>query len=265
MITQGAALSYAERLILLLTALAEGPNVMSVKELAGLLKLPQSSTHRLLESLVVTGLVARAPQRRYRIGTELFRLAAMVEHRFELVAAARPVMEQVVGACGETCLLALMTRDKSRYLLANKLDATNPLRIQFQLHQNLSLLWGSAGRAILASLDATDVRKVLEEAEESPASHERVPGYQSLMKSLARIRQDGYALTKGQRSAPAAIGIAAPFFDAGGSVCGSLAVVTPEFRLGNDTQDKIIHLVKKSAGALSRALGYVPLAARKVS
>ena len=62
-------IGHAERLILLLTTFAEGPDVMSVKELAEKLGLPQSSTHRLLESLVATGLIGRAPHRRYRIGT----------------------------------------------------------------------------------------------------------------------------------------------------------------------------------------------------
>ena len=105
-----APIGHAERLILLLTAFAEGPDVMSVKELAERLGLPQSSTHRLLESLVATGLIGRAPHRKYRIGTELFRLAAIVEDRFELVATARPIMRQVVGGVAHAIGNALMER-----------------------------------------------------------------------------------------------------------------------------------------------------------
>jgi DNA-binding IclR family transcriptional regulator len=255
-------IGHAERLILLLTAFAEGPDVMSVKELAEKLGLPQSSTHRLLESLVATGLIGRAPHRKYRIGTELFRLAAIVEDRFELVATARPIMQQVVAASGETCLL--LTRSRSTYLLAEKCDSPSPLRFRFQLHQNLSLLWGSAGRAILAWLEMADIRRVIEEAEEAPASHERVPAYQDLLGRLAEIKQQGFAFTKGQRSVPDAVGMGVPFFDVGGQVCGSLAVVAPEFRLNAEKQQLIVRHLRRSAAELSRALGYVPQV-RKIS
>ena len=259
-----APIGYAERLILLLTAFAEGPDVMSVKELAEKLGLPQSSTHRLLESLVATGLIGRAPHRKYRIGTELYRLAAIVEDRFELVATARPIMQQVVAASGETCLLALLTRSRSTYLLAEKCDSPSPLRFRFQLHQNLSLLWGSAGRAILGWLEMADIRRVIAEAEEAPASHERVPAYHDLLATLAEIKQQGFALTKGQRSVPDAVGMAVPFFDVGGQVCGSLAVVAPEFRLNAEKQQLVIRHLRRSAAELSRALGYVPQL-RKIS
>jgi DNA-binding IclR family transcriptional regulator len=257
-------IGHAERLILLLTAFAEGPDVMSVKELAEKLGLPQSTTHRLLESLVATGLIGRAPHRKYRIGTELFRLAAIVEDRFELVTKARPLMQQVVAACGETCLFALLTRSRSTYLLAEKCDSPSPLRFRFQLHQNLSLLWGSAGRAILAWLEMADIRRVLDEAEEAPASHERVPAYQDLLGTLAEIKQLGFALTKGQRSVPDAIGMAVPFFDDAGQVRGSLAVVVPDFRLDAGKQQLIVRHLSRSAAELSRTLGYVPQV-RKIS
>jgi IclR family acetate operon transcriptional repressor len=238
-------MSYAGRLIAVLNAFAEGPDVLSVKELSEQLSLPASSTHRVLEALVEAGFLERARQRRYRIGTEFFRIAARVEHRFELVAAAKPLMAQAVEQCGETCLLGLLTASRNKIVLAHKVDTQLQLRFKFDLLQNITPAWGSLGRSIMAWLSDADLRRVISEAD-----------LETLQRELRRTRTRGVAVTRGQRAAPDAVGISAPFFDATGQVRGAIGVVAPEFRLTPEKTSAISDLVKTQAGKLSRVLGH---------
>jgi DNA-binding IclR family transcriptional regulator len=249
-------MSYSERLIAILRAFAEGPDVLSVKTISERLSLPPSSTHRVLEALVEVGFLERAPQRRYRIGTEFYRIAALVEHRFELVAAAKPFLAHVVEQCGETCLLGLLTPSRSRIVLAHKIDTQLPLRFRFDLLQNITPAWGSLGRSIMAWLGDADLRRVIAEAEPSPVTGKPLPDLRTLQRDLQRIRTRGVAITRGQRAAPDAIGISAAFFDATGQVRGAIGVVAPEFRLTPEKTEMIGHLVKVQAANLSRVLGY---------
>jgi DNA-binding IclR family transcriptional regulator len=249
-------MSYAGRLIAVLNAFAEGPDVLSVKELSEQLSLPASSTHRVLEALVEAGFLERARQRRYRIGTEFFRIAARVEHRFELVAAAKPLMARAVEQCGETCLLGLLTASRNKIVLAHKVDTQLQLRFKFDLLQNITPAWGSLGRSIMAWLSDADLRRVISEAEPSPVTGKPLPDLETLQRELRRTRTRGVAVTRGQRAAPDAVGISAPFFDATGQVRGAIGVVAPEFRLTPEKTSAISDLVKTQAGKLSRVLGH---------
>ncbi len=260
-IISGSA-SYAERLIGVIQAFAEGPEVLTLKELGERLHLPPSSVHRALEPLVELGLVERAPRRRYRMGPELYRIAARVEHRFELVTVAKPLMAEIVAACGETCLLAIFSGSQRRILLAHKVDTKLSLRFKFDLLQNITPVWGSLGRAILAWLPPSEVQAIMTEAEPSPVTGKAVPSLTTLQQEFDEIRRRGIAVSHGQRAAADAIGVSAPFFDATGQVRGGLGVVAPEFRMAPDKVAKVGRLVAQKAAQLSDILGHRPLGSR---
>ena len=77
--------SYVKQVFCILRLFAEGSETLGVKEISEQLTLPPSSMRRILEPLMQLGLVERAPLRRYRVGTELFCIAARIENRFELI------------------------------------------------------------------------------------------------------------------------------------------------------------------------------------
>lgn len=253
-----ARTTYVERLVGILRLFSEESETLGVKEIAERLALPPSSVHRTLEPLVALGLVERAPLRRYRIGTELYRIAARIETRFELIATAKPLVAELAAESGETCLLGLLTPSRSRIVLSHKIDTELPHRFKFDLLTNITPVWGSLGRSILAWLAPADVRRALAEAEPSPVSGAPVPDWAALQEDFAQIRARGVAVSRGQRAAPNAVGVSAAFFDAAGHVRGGLAVVAPDFRMGPERIATIETLVKLHARQLSRLLGHTP-------
>ncbi|MYZ48587.1 IclR family transcriptional regulator [Propylenella binzhouense] len=248
--------SYAERLLGALRLFAEHSDVLTIKEVGEKLGLPPSSAHRVLEPLVELGLVERAPQRRYRIGTEFFRIAMRVQDRFEIVSLARPLVEEAAERTGETCLLALLAPSRRRIVLAYKADTKLPLRFKFDLLENITPAWGSLGRAIMAWLSPTDLARIIEEAGPSPVTGQMLPSLDQLQKEFVEIRRRGVASSKGQRGASDAYGISAPFFDANGQVRGAIGVVAPEFRVGQDAAANTAQVVKRQAAELSRLCGH---------
>ncbi len=248
--------SYVERLFAILRLFSEGSETLGVKEISERLGLPASSVHRILEPLVRLGLLERAPLRRYRVGTELFRIAARIENHFELITIAKPLMAEMAAESNETCIFGLLTPSRSRIVLSYKIDTPLSHRFKFDLLTNITPVWGSLGRSVLAWLKPVDVRRALAEAEPSPVTGAPVPEWRAFQNDLKQIRERGVAISHGQRAAPNAVGVSAPFFDASGQVRGGLGIVAPDVRMPPERIAAIETLVKLHSRHLSRLLGH---------
>src|ERR1017187_7885185 len=74
----------------------------TLKELSLALSLAPSTCHRLLELLGQDGFVERDTNpRRYRIGRDLFRIAALVQSKHDIRAIALPFLRQLVDVRSE--------------------------------------------------------------------------------------------------------------------------------------------------------------------
>ena len=255
---RGASDGTALRLIGVLRHLAEADGEVTVKGLADALALPPSTAHRMLGQLARTGMVeADGARHRYCPGVEYYRLAALVAGRMDLAEIARPIMDEVVAECGETCVLGLYIPGERRMMFVARADSAHPLRYPLALHRPLSVAWGASGRAILAFLPAEEIDAVLALREASPATGAALPAPAEMRRRLADIRSRGVAVSHGEKI-PGAVGIAAPVTRAGGHVIGSLSVTIPELRFQPDSEARLVELVRSRAAELSRALGAAP-------
>jgi DNA-binding IclR family transcriptional regulator len=89
-----------DRSFQILDLLSRTPAPLGTSEVARRLRLPKSTAHGLLRSLVEVGAVEETRQR-YRLGPEVERLAAIGELRRRW----RPVLEEVAETTGETTFL----------------------------------------------------------------------------------------------------------------------------------------------------------------
>jgi len=242
------------RVIQMLSYLAQVQET-SIKEVSQALGLAPSTCHRLLDLLMREGMVERDPrERRYRIGVEFFRIAALAQQHFDIRRVAQPILESVVAQCDETCVLSLYDPALGRMIYAEKRDSGRMLRYQLPLNKPISLLWGSSGRAIAAYLPDETVRKIYAGESAAPASGEPLPPFALLQDQLRRIREDGFAVSFGQKIA-GAVGINAPVFGANDGVVGSLGITIPEVRVSDANMERLTTLVMEAAATLSAQIG----------
>lgn len=227
----------------------------TLKDVSTALMLAPSTCHRLLDLLGREGLIEQdAARRRYRIGRELFRIGALVHARQDVRALALPFLQEVVETCDETCVLNIYLPSEGRMFYAAKADSGHLLRYQLPMNAAVSVLWGASGRSILAYLDPADIDRIYAAEGPAPASREKLPTRRTLDRELAQVRERGYAISHGQKIA-GAVGVAAPVFQAGGKVIGSLCVTAPEARMAARDEARIGTLVRRTADTLSAALG----------
>src|SRR5687767_542642 len=150
-----------ERLIHLIKLIASGPHSFSLGEFAARASLPASSVHRLLKILEKSGMVERGSGQAYRPGRELHRIASQLVSRFDLARSARPLLQDLVDRFHETAVLCVYSPAARRAVVAEVVFTPHPLRFNIEKGLEISLPWGSLGRAVLAYLPRSEIEMVL--------------------------------------------------------------------------------------------------------
>jgi DNA-binding IclR family transcriptional regulator len=244
----------AARTIALLRLLAEESGPLSLSQLAEGAGLPPSSVHRLLQPLQREGMVERGEGQSYQIGREFLRLAGVALRQVELGAVARPILQDLWEATRETCAFCVYKPRLRRAHVVEIVETSNPLQFVLEPFAELSLTWGSLGRAILAFLPDAEVAAAVAAGLPSPFTGAPPPSRAEILPVLEETRRQGYAY---YRSDPLdAAGVAAPVWRADGTLVGSLGVTLPASRLPPEQVPGLAERVRAAARRLSDELGH---------
>jgi DNA-binding IclR family transcriptional regulator len=245
------------RLLLLLEIIAGLETEFSLKELTARSNLPMTTVHRLLQVLVEAGMVERAPGQGLRAGVKLLRLASMLLKDLDPHDAAQPFLRDLWQAWQETAVFAVYRPQTRTATVVDAIAAPHPLRFVIERYTEVSLPWGSFGRAILAYLPPQEADAVVAARPRSPLTGRLPPPDQELFEELARIRREGVAIYVDLSIDVA--GIAAPVFGPHRSVIGCIGLAMPGSRYGDYDKAAICAAIADAARRLSEAIGWTPL------
>lgn len=228
---------------------------LGVRELAGILGTAPSTTHRVLTMLAETGYVSRDDDGRYAVGFELQRLAWRVAARFPAPAVAEPVLRALTDETGETSALGLFDPIRRQITFVAQVETQHRLRYMAELFHSIPIHAGASGLSILAFLEPALRERILRPAGGLEAiTPETLTTPADLEAAMAGIRAQGYAITHGQR-ATGAVGIAAPVWNAEGTVLGNIMVTIPEQRYDPALEPRLAAAVLAAAQAMTRVVG----------
>jgi IclR family transcriptional regulator, acetate operon repressor len=239
-----------ERLIHLIKLIAAGPHSFTLGEFAVRAGLPASSVHRLLKILERTGLVERGAGQSYKPGRELHRIASQLVSRFDLARSARPLLSELVDRFHETAVLCSYSPAARRAVVSEAVLTPHPLRFNIEKGQEISLPWGSLGRAVLAFLPKSEIEMVLRTEHSGPLTGRPRPTREMLESEFAHVRQHGYARYCEPQFDLA--GIAAPVFNGEGEILGSLGFIMPSSRFSPEAETDLAVAIKSAAADLSQ-------------
>jgi DNA-binding IclR family transcriptional regulator len=242
------------RALSVLTVIAEAKASVGVKDVADALKLPMSTSHRLLDLLLEAGFVEKnAARRRYAIGLEFFRLANLVVQKASYATLVQPILDQLAAETGETVIYSTYLAAQRAMMYAAKSDSPSSLRFRITLFQQMPLEWGSSGLAILALLPPEVQAEVFAHTQPSPISRKRLTRT-AFYTRIASTRRDGFAFTQSEKL-PDSIGIAAPVIMEQNNVVGSITLTVPKIRFSRAKLKTYAELVKKEVARFSSRSG----------
>lgn len=219
---------------------------MSVVEIQKKVRLSRPTLYRLLHTLTEKGLVrADGEPQRFSLDYCVAQLGHVWMSALDVTAAARPIVARLREQTSETSALYIRRGD----LRACVLEMTSQHILS--ITQGVALVdhvsRGASGKAILAFMSeelATAAMQSLPQGTDK----------KRLIEDLAKIRKNGFALSRGELVV-GAVAIAAPFFDRTGRVAGSIRVAAPQARVNEDWISRSARLLVISASELSVALG----------
>jgi DNA-binding IclR family transcriptional regulator len=218
-----------DRIVALLGALGEAVE-LPPSELAERCDLPPSTTYRLLADLEQHGLVTRAGRRGTTLGLWILELARSVEDRLEseVVEPARPVMEALADAQGETAILTAPGGTHAMCLAAVESDR-HAMRLSYDRWRTAPMHLGASGKVLLAHLDDAHAERILAAPPPHPSGGAQIDEA-TLRAQIAATRRDGYLVTDGELDL-GATAVAAPILDARGRPVAGLSVAGPTERV----------------------------------
>jgi DNA-binding IclR family transcriptional regulator len=224
---------------------------MSLKELSEATGLNKSRILRLAGTLAAHGFLVRRKNSLYSLGPQLLILGKIYERSNNLIANARPIMKELALLTGESVKL-FAVEGKQRICLARELG---PSRLHYAIKEGerLPLFAGAGGKVLMAYCSAAFRDEVLDQGLErvTPAT---IIKREELLKELAKIRANGYAVSIGELVCEVG-GIAVPVFDADGNVVASLIVAGPLQRFDGELYREKLDDLVEAGRKLSYLLG----------
>jgi IclR family transcriptional regulator, KDG regulon repressor len=251
-----------ERLVAILDAFAgvnrrdvgqTGPAPLGVADLSRALGLSKGTVSRYLRRLEDAGVLQRLPDRRYVLGSRVHEWGQAAALGGDVRSWARPEMEALVARFGET--VSLFVRDGDAAVCIDQVDGRYPIRLSAAVGRHLSLHAGGSPRLLFAFAPDAERDAFLARAPFPALTPATITGAASLRRAAERVRQEGYAISRGEIDA-GAVCVAAPIRDASGAVRASLSLAGPASRMEGAQEDIIIAAVCAAASRISRALGY---------
>lgn len=244
-----ASVDNALRLLLLFRDHRE----LRLSDAATHLGVANSTAHRLLAMLQHHGFVRQdARTRAYIAGTALLEVGLAVVRNMDIREIARPVLEGLTEATGETSHLAVLEHDMVRYLDA--VESPKALRVTGRTGVMLPAHCTSIGKALLAELDADELRR-LYPSDVLPAETDRsITSFAELVRNLAKARERGYAVNTGE-SEDGMTSVAVAVRDQHGTAFAAISAAGPSGRLPAKRVAETAALLQARAAELAELLG----------
>jgi DNA-binding IclR family transcriptional regulator len=243
------AIQVLDRAAQLLDAIAGADVPATLKILSAETGLHPSTAHRILNALAAHALVARDDAGVWRLGRRLRELAARVEVGTDLRDLARPVMEALRDALGETVNLTVRERDEVVYV--DRVISPRVMRVEQVIGSRAPLHVTAVGKLMLGEAGAAEVEGYARRTGLPAYTKKTLATLDALQRDIRRSSRRGYALDN-EEAEPGVGCIGVLVRDADGRAVAGLSISAPIERRRSEWVANVV----EAGRALSRQLGF---------
>lgn len=232
---------------------AVAAGAVSLGDLAAAIGLTRSTTHRLAATLVERRYLGFSRTGGYTLGPKLLELGYITGQRMDLPRVAREHVEALAGSTNDTVHLGIL--DDNRALYLDKIQGSRRVEVSSRIGDRQPLRSTGLGKALI--LDATEQQW----REYYDYEARRGVGYDVPLDTwLQRMREyakQGYAFDLEENEDRIRC-VAAPVRGVAGSIVGAISVSSAAQYMDDLRMRGLTFDVKRTAEAISAALGYSP-------
>lgn len=241
----------------LLDAVAEAGEPLRFKDLLDLAGLPNSTLHRLLQSLIDYRLIRyEESDQTYRLGARAFEMAHKVWNEFDIVKGAAPELERLRELSRETARLGVL--ENGLVLVLDQRETVHPVRLGNGIGTRVSPYSSALGKALLAYVDPDELEATLRTVKLEALTPRTITDRAVLQRELALSKARGYAISIEEQH-HGVNAVAAAILDHQGHPLGAVSVTGPAFRLNEQQLHVLGRDLIKSARRISGNIGEIAM------
>lgn len=235
-----------------LEALGDAHEPLGTTDFARQLGMTKSAVFRILVTLEERGYVTKNPvTARYTLGPRLASLGERALSGIDLRQVARPVMERLHTAFGETVNLGVMEAGEIIYI--DMVESTHGLRMAAKIGSRHPAHSTALGKAMLAFLPEEQLNAALSAHLSAQTSH-TITKPAALREQLRGIRARGVSEEVGENEEGArCLGVA--LFDLHGLPTAALSISAPETRIDDARSEEIARALRNASNDITHAIG----------
>lgn len=214
--------------------------------------LTRPTLYRSLAALEAEGLITQTSDKRYHPGTRLVTLARSALKDMDIRSLARPQLEHLRDATGETVHLAIRNGNELVYI--EKIESHAMVRMASTIGTSVPFHSTSVGKAFLSALSPEEADALIAQLPLPKITSYTTTDPVRLSRRVADARTAGFVLDD-QENEIGIVCYGAPIRDASGYPVASVSVSVPLFR-NRDNPDFYSMPLKRYVGEISRQLGY---------
>lgn len=244
-------LSSVTTAIRLLKEFSEEDVELGISTLSRNLGVAKSTVHRVASTLVAEGLLEQDSETElYRLGLGLFSLGALVRQRLSVTSVAKEMLTDLRDEFRENVELAVIKGDQVTYVY--DFESPRPVRLRSRLGVSQPIVDCAIGMAIAAYQAKPTQKKLVKKSERATSETDT----KEIWAELEEIKLNGFA-AETENVELGAVCVAAPVFNANGTVTSAIGITVPHQRVKAQTIDMLAQRLVKTAEEISRKLGYV--------
>lgn len=228
-----------------------------IRELSGQLGFSPATVQRILQVLKSYDFVRQNPEtRRYFIGNIFYRFLENLNNSNKLTRIGRKFMEAVAVETMETVHLNII--EGSLRICIDVIESPNVLKAGMPVGNQSPLYAGASAKCLLAFSTEDFQENYFKTTPLTPMTSNTIIQSDKLFAALYRIKEQGYAISLGERT-PGLGSLSAPVFDYKGQILASLSLAIPEIRFKQaDHLTKCIKRLTTAANSFSTEMGFSP-------
>ena len=240
------SMSSIHRVIQVLRAFSEDHPQLSLTEISKRTDISISSLQRLVSTLVYEGFLIKGEKTKlYSLGLELMFLGQLAEKNNALLSKAIPIMEELNLETKENISINIIDRDERRCIY--NLPSRHELAALTFVGHTSPLYAGASAKILLAFQSDEFIKSYIDRINLSKITENTVQSKEELLRQLHEIRNQGYALTKGER-VKGATSISVPIIANYQQILlGALSITFPYIRYEEYDIEYLLSLLKQAA------------------
>ena len=224
-----------------------------ISELSVRLAMPKATVYRFLQTMKTLGYVRQeVDSERYGLSMKMFELGAKALQYPDLIEIAKPHMQQLSDATGETVHLGMLI--DSEIIYVHKVDSRHMLGMYSRVGRRAPLHCTAIGKVLLAWENPARRTAILKGCDFKRFREKTITTLEDFNVELERTLAQGFGQDREEFDDHIRCA-AIPLFDRMNQVVAGLSVSFPTFRYDTAREPELVAMLREASRDISRQLG----------